>query len=394
MDIYEFTLGLWRQRRLLVIGFVVLFIAILLALFEVGSDGIRSRITPKYQASIDLVVVPAELESLTSASVSSGSPGAAELYGELLMSLEAERQIEETHGIDLLNPLEVRVATRSPFIRVTATTDSPDGAVEGVLGAFRWLESRLAEPPVLANIPVAEPSEEPTILDEEGKFLGVVRLEVDRSYALVGSDLAIVVSNFRGDEFAVPLSEAARELGTRTSYVRPESELIISLEREVGRALDSITVTIPPLPDELGPEPPTFVLTVERGAVAGTEENPRLLADRMGVRWEATLGSLTTEELETRPMSVLLITQEPIVTLAGQRRTPIIALGMLGAGILLLLVSATTIDTWQQARLERGKHRVSEPDYESDEKRNGDLSEVDQPVHLEERKDLEERRWA
>jgi hypothetical protein len=93
-------------------------------------------------------------------------------------------------------------------------------------------------------------------------------------------------------------------------------------------------------------------------------------------------------------MSVLLITQEPIVTLAGQRRTPIIALGMLGAGILLLLVSATTIDTWQQARLERGKHRVSEPDYESDEKRNGDLSEVDQPVHLEERKDLEERRWA
>lgn len=374
MDIYEFTQALRRQWKLLLVGFLGLSLAVFAFVFEVTRIGdrfsLQYRIPPKYESSIGMVVVPADLDSLASRSVAGGFDGPAQVYSQLLETPEAARQIEETQGIELLDTL---VATSTPdtsFITVTATSDTPEGAVAGAMGAFRWLEGRLAEPPVVAQLP--EP--DPAIVQEA--FFGSLLVNMARLYATADPGLTLVVRNFQDDEVAVSVQAAAGGLEPQLAYLKPDSQLIVSVEREVGVSLDTATIDVPPLLETEEARPP-LVLSVEWGGIDFEEIEPvedgaeldeveleeaealalsqagaQLDASRISLRWDTTVAA------QEEPISLMLITQELTAIETGQRRTPLISLAMLGVGALALLVLATIIDTWQRAK-EEGR-RVGE----------------------------------
>lgn len=369
MDIYEFTQALRRQRRLLLVGFVGLGLVVFALLFEVtrGADGwsLESRIPPKYESSIEMVVVPEGLESLASKSVAGGFDGPAQVYSQMLETPEAARQIEEAQGIELLDTLVATTAPDTSFITVTATSDTREGAVAGAMGAFRWLEGRLAEPPVMAQLPEPEPAA------VQDAFLGSLLVNLDRLYATADPGLTLVVSNFQGDEVAVAVQAAAGGLEPQLATLKPESQLTVSVEREVGVPLDTATIDVPVLLETEG-EPPPLVLSVEWGGIAfeavepvaeGNELDEQELAEaeaalsQSGAQLDASRISLRWDTPAAGPeqrISLMLITEELTVSETGQRRTPVMSLAILGVGALALLVLATTVDTWQRAREEGG----------------------------------------
>ncbi|MGH8915184.1 MAG: hypothetical protein ACRDZM_11800 [Acidimicrobiia bacterium] len=369
MDIYEFTRALRRQRRLLLIGFIGLGIAVFALVFEVtrDSDGwsIENRIPPKYESAIEMVVVPEGLDSLASRGVSGGFAGPAQVYAQLLSTPEAARQIEEAQGIELLDTLAADTPSDTSFITVTATSDTPEGAVTGAMGAFRWLEGRLAEAPVMAQLP--EP--DPAVVQEP--FLGSLLVNMDRLYANADPGLTLVITNFQGDEVAVSVQAAAGGLEPQLAHVKPDGQITVSVEREVGVPLDTETIDVPPLLDTEVARPP-LVLSIEWGgidfeevepvedaaeldeeeleeaeALALSEAGAQLDASRISVRWD------TPATGQEERISVMLITRELTVKETGERRTPVMSLALLGVGTLALLVLTTTVDTWQRAREER-----------------------------------------
>jgi hypothetical protein len=373
VDIYQFTRALRRQWKLLLVGFIGLGWAVFALLFEVTRDGdewsIEYRIPPKYEATIEMVVVPAGLESLASRSVAGGFEGPAQVYSQMLETPEAARQIEESQGIELLDTL---VATpESSFITVTATSSTPDGAVAGAMGAFRWLEGRLAEPPVMAQLPDPDPAA------VQAEFLGSLVVNLDRLYAAADPGLTLVVGNYQEDEVAVSVQEAAGGLEPQLAYLKPASQLTLTVEREVGVPLASATIDVPPLLETEG-DPPPLVLAIEWGGIAIAEPAPvenaaeldeeelaaaealalaeagaGLDPSRISVYWDTAIAA------QEEHISLMLITQELTVEETGQRRTPVLVAAILGVGALALLVLATTVDTWRRAS-EEGRRLARE----------------------------------
>jgi hypothetical protein len=372
VDIYEFTQALRRQWKLLLLGFIGLGLAVFALLFEVTRDNdgwsVENRIPPQYESSIELVVVPAGLESLASRSVAGGFSEPAQVYSQMLRTPEAARQIEEAQGIELLDTLEASSlsddgpANPSSFITVTATSDTPEGAAAGAMGAFRWLEGRLGEPPVMAEVSDPEPA------DPQEAFLGSLLVDVDRLYATADPGLTLVVGNFQDDEVAVSVQAAAGGLEPQFAYLKPDSKLIVSVEREVGVTLDTVTIDVPPILETEEAGPP-LVLSVEWGGIDFDELEPvedaeeldeeeleeaealalsqagaRLDASRISVRWDTEIAA------QEERVSVVLLTQELTVIETGQSRTPLMTLATLGVGALALLMLVTTVDTWQRAR--------------------------------------------
>ncbi len=382
MDIYEFSQALRRQWKLLLIGFLSLIVGVFAAIFEVsrvdGSLSFESRITPKYESSVEMVVVPAGLESLASRAVAGGSDAAAQVYVQMLSTPEAARQVEETQGIELIDTLAAKAA--DSFISVTAISNTPDGATAGALGAFRWLERRLAEPPVIAQLPEQEPDPVPE------EFLGSLLVEVDRLYVTADPGLTLVIANFQGDEVATSLQAAAGDVEPQLIYLKPESTLSLSVERQVGVPLDTVRMAVPPLLD-IEEAPPPLVLAVEWGAVdfdeievEGEDESPAVTTDpedapgaridstRLSLSWNSTIATIAAPDDR---VSLLLITEDVIALETGQRRTPVMVLALLGVGALLLLVLATTVDTWQMAKLEGRMAREREETVSLESKRQG-----------------------
>jgi hypothetical protein len=375
VDIYQFTRALRRQWKLLLVGLIGLGWAIFALLFEVARDGdewsIEYRIPPKYESMIEMVVVPAGLESLASRSVAVGFDGPAQVYSQMLQTPEAARQIEETQGIELLDTL---VATpESSFITVTATSSTPEGAVAGAMGAFRWLEGRLAEPPVMAQLPDPEPAV------VQAEFLGSLVVNLDRLYAAADPGLTLVVGNFQEDEVAVSVQEAAGGLEPQLAYLKPASQLTLTVERQVGIPLASATIDVPPLLETEG-DPPPLVLSIEWGgiaieepapienaaeldeetlaeaeALALTEAGAGLDPSRISVHWDTAIAA------QEGQVSLMLITQELSVEETGQRRTPVLVAAILGVGALALLVLAITVDTWRRASEEGRRLAHEEP---------------------------------
>lgn len=388
MDIYEFSQALRRQRVLLVIGFLSLILGVFATIFEVtrvnGSFYFDSRITPKFESSVEMVVVPAGLESLASRSVAGGSNPAAQVYAQMLNTPEAARQVEETQGITLIDTFQASAS--DGFIDVTAISETSEGAAAGALGAFRWLERRLAEPPVVAQLP-----EEEQLAGPE-EFLGTLLVEVDRLYVTADPALTLVIGNFQGDEVAFSLQDTAGDVEPQLTHLMPESSLTLSVERQVGVPLDTVAVNVPPLPDIEEAAPP-LVLAVEWGAVDFEEievdeegipvepdpENPpgaQIDPSRVSLRWDSTVAAPDDR------LSLLLITEDVTAMETGQRRTPVMVLGLLGVGALLLLVLATTIDSWQMAKLEQRRLREREHAVSLEDERQGlhlALAEADPP---------------
>jgi len=347
MNIFDLTQGIWRQRKLLLTGFILLVLGIILLVFEINSDGIRPRVTPKYVASGRMAVVPAELESLTDVTGGGNFSDVAGLYAELLQSPEASLQIQQEQDVTFVEPMEASVTPRTSFIGVTVTSDTPEGAKRGVLGAFDWLEGRLAQPPNLADIS-REDFDPNRILDEDGKFLGQIRLSVDRQF--VDPETTLVLTNARGDESAVPLGDVFG-ISVQTAFLMPGTPLTISVENVAGLLLSTATLPLPNLPEDPFTELPTLVLTLDTGAIVSDEiGGVRLDSARISASWDST-----PTAGETRQLTLLLITEDPVAVLTGQRRTPIITLAAFGVGILVLLVLAITVDTWQQAYAEHGR---------------------------------------
>ena len=369
MDIYEFTRALRRQWKLLLVGFIGLGLAVFALLFEVTRDGdewsLENRIPPKYESSIEMVVVSEGLESLASRGVAGGFAGPAEVYAQLLSTPEAARQIEEVQGIELIDNLAANTVADTSFINVTAESETPEGAVAGAMGAFRWLEVRLAEAPIMAQLPDPEPA------FVEEAFLGSLLVNMDRLYATADPALTLVVTNFQGDEIALSVQAAAGGLEPQLAHVKPDSQISVSVEREVGAPLDTVTIDIPPLP-QIEEDRPPLVLSVEWGgidfeevapiegaedlseeelaeaeALALSQAGAQLDPSRISIRWDAPVAG------REERVSIMLITQELTVTETGQRRTPVMISAILGVGALALLVLATTIDTWQRAKGER-----------------------------------------
>lgn len=384
MDIYEFSQALRRQWKLLVIGSLSLVVGVLVAVFEVksvnGETTFESRITPKYESTIEMVVVPAGLESLSSRDVAGGSGAAAEVYSQMLETPEAARQIEETQDITLIETLSANSA--DSFMTVTAISDTAEGAAAGALGAFRWLEGRLADPPILAQLP------EPETIEVPEEFLGTVLVEVDRLYSTADPELTLVMGDPQGNEFAVSLEGASGQIESQVTRIRPGSPLEMTVERQVGVPLDSATLQIPELAEWEGGEIPPLILGVEWGAVAFEPvpvdqegqllpidpENPpgaEIDPSRLSIRWDSTALAPIEEIAEINQVSLLLITEEVIAEETGQRRTPVMVGALLIVGVLLLLVAAVTIDTWQNAKLERRRMMQADEAVSLDAKREG-----------------------
>ncbi len=335
MNIYEFTQALWRQKWLLLFGVLLLVPA---AYFLASSR------EPKYEASIQIAVVAANLESLAVVqSESSSFAAAATLYAALLRSSAATHGIEQTEQIDLID-LGVTTSSRDRFITVKSTASTPEAAVSGALGSFDWLHRRLVEPPTLATTtPTTILS---SILDEEGLFAGVIRLDISGAFRDEAVGLWLVVRVAGESVAAISIADAALEDGVDVvADIGPNSALTLVLEDTFEVELDTISKVLPPLP---GPDtvPYTLVVRIDRGSLA-TSESVQMVPERIGVSWEAVAAGKTPTNI-----GLLLVNEDPSAEETGTRRGPILLLGALMGGAFALITGATVIDTWTQARRE------------------------------------------
>ena len=359
MDIYEFTQVLWRRRWLLLLGLAVVMILVALMSLDF-SNGIRFKSNPKFEAQVQMAVVPEGFEALSQDLGANSLAAPANMFSSLLTSPQAALEIQEQEGVPVL-ALEITSSGRDRFFWVTALSTTPDGAVEAALGSFTWLEQRLSQPLVTASAPnTSQPA--PPLLDEEGKFRGSVRLELDHGLAADSEGLWLVTQTHSDDEFAFRLSDAAAE--TTAEYISsltPGAPISILLEDATGSPLDSVSVELPPLP---AGEASSYELVIglDRGLVRGTIvaseldgirtiADPKLDSDRVRLVWQPVTSpsdDAVNDELEE--VSILLLTDEPIPASIGGRRAPLLIVAMVTAGVVALIVFTVVVDSWSQER--------------------------------------------
>ncbi|RPI21020.1 MAG: hypothetical protein EHM57_07140, partial [Actinobacteria bacterium] len=162
MDFYEFTLALWRRLWFFVAGLFLLIVLLILLATRLGGD-------PKYESTVQMAVVPLEVGNLADAAVGAGNLATvAETYAELLRATTTRVEIEETIGITLDDDLVVANPPGTSLIRVTAFASSQEGVINAAIGSFRWLETTLQNPGIVADI---TPPTTTTTIDEEGNTI-------------------------------------------------------------------------------------------------------------------------------------------------------------------------------------------------------------------------------
>lgn len=233
MDLFEFTEMLRRQRRILVAG-AILIVGVVVAFGFDYDDGIRFRAQPRSESAIQMAVVPANFDSLASTLLNSGEvAGTAALYATILATPETAAEISEGSGVQLLEALAVTATGRDGFIGVKATAADPEGAKQAALFSFAWLEQRLAAPVTIVrpNQPLVEPTE--SILDQDGKFVGDIRLEASRAFAETAPGLWIGLATEQ-TVVRASLADAGGEVSEFTAVLEPDSDMVISLEDVFG----------------------------------------------------------------------------------------------------------------------------------------------------------------
>jgi hypothetical protein len=341
MDIYEFTQVLWRRRGWLFGGFVLLLVVVV-ALAVDFSDGIKLRVNPKYQATVQMAVVPDSFDSLAQDLGSQSLASPATIFSSVLSSPQAALEIEKLTGVTVL-ALTVSTSGRDRFFSVTALSDSPEGAVVAALGAFDWLERRLSEPLLTASLPTEVSRIQ---LDAEGRLLGTVRLQFDHTLASDSEGLWLVTSVESGEGYAYRLAAAADEPAAEyTSLLTPGGVMSLVLEDAAGTALDSLTVELPTLPstEAAGYR---LIVALDRGLIRGTTESPRFDAERVGVNWEPLSAASGTTVAQTADVSVLLLTDAPVPESIGGRRLPLLVIAFSTAFIIAFLVFVVAVDSW------------------------------------------------
>ncbi len=342
---------LWRRKWLLASGFLLLLASVVAMSFDF-SDGVRLRSNPKYEAAIQMAVIPEGYDSLTQDLGSNSLSGTAMVFGSLLSSPQVAREIADQQGVPVLD-LAVRTSGRDRFIGVTVLSDSPEGAVTAALGVFDWLDQRLTEPLLTTSAPTTTiPA--PVALDADGRFRGAFRLELDHTLASDSEGLWLIIESQESDGFAYRLADAAEEPSALyAGVITPGQDLSVVLEDAAGTALDVVTVPVPLLPED-GSSPYELVIGLERGLVRGTVENPRLAGSYVSATWlPADRESVATETTEISDVSILLLTDVPVPERFGGRRAPLLIVALMTAGTIALLVLVVVVDSWSQERRRR-----------------------------------------
>jgi hypothetical protein len=352
MDIYEFTQALWRRKWLLLSG-VVLLIAFVSVISIDFTDGISLRSNLSYEASVQMAVVPEEFESLTQDVGGNSLAGPAGMFASLLASPQAALEIEQQLGTPVLG-LEVSSTGRDRFIAVSALSDSPEGAVAAALASFRWLEQRLSKPVALAEVLREPPPPTPSLLDSEGRMRTVVRLELDHALSNEAEGLWLVAGTDSNEQLVFKLSDAADErFAAASTLVTPGEAFSLTLEDDAGRILDEEVVDLPGLPPGANASY-ELIVGINRGFVRGLTDDPRIDPGSVKLHWVPGVTLTDQTVVEGFPeVTVLLLTDSPIPASIGGRRTPLLIVAFLTAGIVALIVLAVTVDSWIQERRKR-----------------------------------------
>ncbi|MDH3500041.1 MAG: hypothetical protein OEM97_07965 [Acidimicrobiia bacterium] len=351
MDMIEFLQALRRQRTFLLLGLLLLVVAIAAMMFRISESGIESRISPKFEATLQMAVVPAGLETLADTALATDYSGTAAVYAQLLQSPEAAREIQDAQGVELVDELVVEIPSRTGVMTVTATATSEEGAAKAALGSFFWLEGRLAQAPLIAAIPPPTTTTIPSpVANPRNSFLGEIRLNVDPSYANASQQLFLRVSTDADAGFPVSLQDSAFGEQSYPVFLSRANTVTINLELTDGTVLAEVRAEVPELRESAELVPP-LQITLQRGAFPLEPTEPvEVIADRISAQWDLRDLLNDVRESTSEQISVVLLTAQPIVEETGTRRAPVLMAGALVAGSLVLLALATTVDAWRRGR--------------------------------------------
>ena len=347
MDIVEFLAALRRQRLFLGLGMVALIVLVVAANYRVEDLSFDSRIEPKYTASIQMAVVPDGVTSLADPAIAANYDGPASFYSQLLQTPQAAFDIQVAQDARFTEPISVAGVSRTGILNVTVTATTPAGAERAALGAFRWLEGKLADEPLVAALPELEDDG----LEVEANATAVL-LDVDPAYAAIEDQLWLVIETPSGDGFSIPVAEAPLLSRPYSLLLEEPRRLTVSLEDSTGEVIGSGQYDLPAL--ETGDRGlPPVALAVQPGAIGlpdaelgtGFSFSPA----RVEVGWDLTsiIGGEDEPRGPTR-LTVMLLNDVPIVSEIGLRRQPILLGGPIIGGALVLLVVATLFDRYRQ----------------------------------------------
>ena len=357
MNVFEFTQALRRQRRFLMIGGLLLGLAVFLMTFQVSGSGVEARVGPRYTTSVRMVVAPADTSSLRTAPTSDAMMAeTAAFFATLLTSPEASLQIQQETGVGVD---EMTVTADGVVITVATTAATAEDAVATALGAFDWLTDRVDEPLELHDVSPEGGQQSPD--DADGTLTTTLVIDASPAFATDGVGLWVTVLSAGEVIESVSLADAAIETGAGTTVVVPTGgDLTVQLEDVDRSELDRATLEIPPAPIADG-GPHELVVSIDRGSLTGLPvaadgESAGGTADlsavdmepeRIDLSWRQSESALLTPA--SRPVGLVLLTEDPIPLETGARRGPMIFLGALLGGAFALITIAIAIDGWRQA---------------------------------------------
>lgn len=353
MTIFDVAEALRRQQRFLRIGLGALLALTVLASFSFGDGGLGWRFGPRYQATVQIGVTDASVDSLTvSGAADPDFIASANLYAELVQSAEAAVFMGEENGYELGEPVVVKPSERAPTFSITVSGPSEEQAVGAATSAFEWLEQQLGTPLVGAE-PLAEANVAPAIrLD--GPFDSSIQVSIDASYGDLSEELFLLVDTGLNPLMAWRVDRTAGRVEQIRASLSPQMTVVASIEDARGRRGAEVRLAPPALPD-VASEIPVLHILLRPGALAqlGVEDedtsswqvDPSLLE----VDWGPGL-PVEVESGSGRDVRVVLLTPDPVAVPIGERRGPLLMAAFLGVGAVLLLAVALTRDAWQQER--------------------------------------------
>lgn len=353
MTIFDLTEAIKRYKRLLIVGFTVLILAILLAVLTIKDGSIAWRASPTYEAVIQIGVVSPGTTSLTTVDSRSGElRDAAALYAALIRSDEAKLEVGNAIGLELDDAFATTVDSQAAVITVTAIGPTPDLAIRAAKRVFTWLANKLRQPLVAADTSTGT-SSSPIALDRP--FDSATEIAFDDSLGSVDSELFLQIA-IDGDRSTIlPIVPYAGEAITTRSTLSSTTSLVFSLQTSSDAVLDTLRIVPPPLPSVAQGVPVLAVLMNQGSIVRSTNEEGStewsLFEPQIHLVWSERSGaSAVDDQTTTSEVHVVALTAEVGVTPIGGRRGPITAIAAFLVGSLVLLSTVIVADGWSRAR--------------------------------------------
>lgn len=352
MTLYDLTQAFKRQRRLLAIAFGALLILVLLAMFRFEDGQVGWRLGPRYEAAIQIAVLPEHIDSLTVEDIGPGDlTSTTELFAEMLRSSEAAVAVGLQNGFKLRDPIDTRASVRTPVLNAKLIAPTEEQAKGGILSAYSWLEERLSEPLTVAELPTTTTTT--PVAELEGTFASSITVAVHPTAQDLPPDIFLVLDG-AGRELALQLSSEAGDSTRFNATLSTDMTIVARLEAAGGEVSPSVRIQPPPVPQFVTHLP---VLSLSLGADAVIQvDGPtgervwRLDATQITAEWKRGLPVPAITFDPVRQIKIVLLTPDPTPVPTGERRGPIVTLAALIVGSILILSVAITKDTWQQER--------------------------------------------